>query len=326
MLRLKEINYEDWVRVWSNCKKSNLLQSWEYGNAKENIENWIPHRFALIDNIGQDIGLVQVLLKKNPFIGNFARVNRGPIITIEVDDKYKKELILETIKLLKVESKNRKWRILQIAPELENSIEIINELKNFRLSHLSNEPWASGTFPLNMNDDDLIMQLNGKWRNCLRKGLKSNISLKYSNNCNEDLNLLFESYAMLKQKKQFSGMTESFIKDLSKQDNDNWKFNLFFAFEDSLQKKDPIGTLVSIFHGDTSIYLIGTSNSIGRKINANYVLLWEAVLKAKSQGSNWFDIGGLNKETPLGISHFKKGINSNLYQLVGEFRLINFFF
>jgi len=326
LLSIVEINYKDWTKLWRNCKHTNLLQSWEYGSAKENVENWIPYRFTILDNMGENIGLVQVLVKKIPIFGFFARINRGPIITRQVDNKFKKELIVEAIRLLKVESKGRKWRILQIAPELDFSIELINELKNMGLRPSSTTAWGSGTLPIKMNKDELIMQFNGKWRNCLRKGLKSNISITYSNNCNEDLKLLLENYSKLKKQKQFSGITESFIKELSKQNNENWKFNLFIAFKNANQQEESIGTLLSISHGDTAIYLIGTSNSIGRKLNVNYVLLWEAILKSKIQGCNYFDIGGLNKNTPSGIAHFKKGTNSNLYDLIGDWRLLNFSF
>jgi lipid II:glycine glycyltransferase (peptidoglycan interpeptide bridge formation enzyme) len=77
---------------------------------------------------------------------------------------------------------------------------------------------------------------------------------------------------------------------------------------------------VSLRHGDTSTYFIGTTDDTGRKLQVNYVLLWEAILYAKKSGCEWFDIGGLNATTPKGIAHFKSGLNSELYSLVGEWR------
>jgi hypothetical protein len=40
----------------------------------------------------------------------------------------------------------------------------------------------------------------------------------------------------------------------------------------------------------------------------------------KKNGSMWFDVGGLNVETPKGIAHFKKGVQSDQYYLIGEWR------
>ena len=34
----------------------------------------------------------------------------------------------------------------------------------------------------------------------------------------------------------------------------------------------------------------------------------------------WFDIGGLDATTPKGIAHFKKGVQSDPYYLIGEWR------
>ena len=49
-------------------------------------------------------------------------------------------------------------------------------------------------------------------------------------------------------------------------------------------------------------------------------MLWESILNAKENGCRWFDIGGLSEDTPSGIAHFKKGINAEMYSLIGEWR------
>ena len=66
--------------------------------------------------------------------------------------------------------------------------------------------------------------------------------------------------------------------------------------------------------------MIGISNNEGRELQVNYVLLWQAILDAKKNGCMWFDIGGLDATTPIGIAHFKKGVQSDPYYLIGEWR------
>tara|TARA_B110000008_G_C16941592_1_gene552695 strand:- start:266 stop:541 length:276 start_codon:yes stop_codon:yes gene_type:complete len=84
-----------------------------------------------------------------------------------------------------------------------------------------------------------------------------------------------------------------------------------------------VGVLASIRSGDTSTYFIGTTNDVGREMQANAVLLWEAMIDAKKSGREWYDIGGLNGSTPQGIASFKKGLNAVPSKLVGQFyRLI----
>ena len=82
--------------------------------------------------------------------------------------------------------------------------------------------------------------------------------------------------------------------------------------------------LVTIRSGDTALYLIGSSNDKGRKMQANSVLLWQAIVHAKHSGCAWFDIGGLSNTTPKGVAEFKQGLNAMPYQLVGEWRRFNF--
>ena len=99
-------------------------------------------------------------------------------------------------------------------------------------------------------------------------------------------------------------------------------FNLFNAFNSD--NNNDLGSLVSIEAGDTTIYLIGYSNDQGRKMHANSVLLWHAILHAKNNGGTFFDFGGLNESTPHGIAKFKKGLNATPYQLIGDWRYFLF--
>ena len=116
---------------------------------------------------------------------------------------------------------------------------------------------------------------------------------------------------------------DSLIISLAQQQGKGWEFTLFIANEERIADvENSIGMLVSIRHGDTSTYLIGYTNDEGRKQQANYVLLWEAILYAKQSGCDWFDIGGLSSITPKGVAHFKQGINAELYSSVGVWRWI----
>lgn len=325
MYSLKEIDFDTWSSIWNDCYKTNLLQSWEYGTAKENVENWTAVRFSIKNNDDQNVGLVQVLIKKLPIIGNIARINRGPILNRKMTGDDKDEVVINIVKELIVESKKRSWRLFQIAPELNEKNTSHKSLEAFGLKRLSSSAWASGLLSLDLNEDDLLMSLKGKWRNCLRKAMRSDISI--TNNEINSINIqeILDAYNIIKEDKNFSGISNSLLKSLSSQNSHNWRVCSFSArIKKSKTSGEPIGTLVSIIHGDIAIYLIGTTNAVGRKLNANYLLLWNAILDAKEKRCNWFDIGGLNKTTPDGIAHFKKGLNPDLYELIGEWRIFNF--
>jgi len=271
------------------------------------------------DEVGTAVALAQCIYLELPIIGGIARINRGPLMLGEIESS--DQVSVDVIAALRHESKKRRWWVIQIAPELSDTLEIINSLKTLGLKQLTVPHSASGILSLSSNENDLLKGLNGKWRNCLRKGWKLGVTVVLKNGNSEALKLLLDRYDRLKNDKDFSGLSESLIVALSKQSADEWQFNLFIANTQKLSDvEQSIGMVVTVRHGNTSTYLIGYTNKSGRKLQANYVLLWHAILYAKDCGCTWFDIGGLNSTTPKGIAHFKKGIKSELYTLVGEWR------
>ena len=103
--------------------------------------------------------------------------------------------------------------------------------------------------------------------------------------------------------------------------SEKWKIYLYTAVKEKsfCNENENLGSLFSIQHGKTATYLIGISNDKGRKLNINYLLLWKAIISAKENKCLWFDLGGINANTPKGIKHFKEGTNGIFYQLIGEY-------
>jgi lipid II:glycine glycyltransferase (peptidoglycan interpeptide bridge formation enzyme) len=86
-------------------------------------------------------------------------------------------------------------------------------------------------------------------------------------------------------------------------------------------KKDGnnVGSLITAKHGGTATYLVGFTNKMGRKTNANYLLLWKAILNCMELGVKWFDVGGIDENNTPGIAHFKEGLGGEQYNLMGEY-------
>ena len=320
MYSVKEVVYSEWETHLKEIQHFNILQHWLYGEAKEQTSKWKAVRF-LITRDGQFVALAQLLVITLPFLGGIARMNRGPLLNKLIENDYRDSTVCNVIKTLVKEAKKRYWWVIQIAPELANSLGTVQVLRTFGLRQLNAPPYASGLIDLLPNKDHLLMSLKGKWRNCLRKGIL--LGTKVTKVCgnSSELNILIKSYSRLKQDKGFLGVPDSLIISLAKQEGEGWEFTLFIANEENFENaENPAGMLVSIRHGDTTTYFIGYTNEKGRKLKVNYILLWEAILHAKQNGCKWFDIGGLNSSTPKGIAHFKSGLNPEYYGLIGEFR------
>ena len=298
--------------MWKLSSDTNLLQSWFYGESKSEAEQYEVINFCISDS-GQDIALVQILRKKILFFGVLTRINRGPIfLTNNISLAIQCKVIEAIINELKKDS-----FLVQIAPEMQESESVESKLKELGFKRLTNIPWSSGRIDLSLSEDELLMSLNGKWRNCYRKGKKLGVQVSNVSDSKEELENLLQQYESLQAKREFSGLSKGLITSLASKRNRLWSFNIFKAIDvnDNL-----LGYLVTIDHGETSIYLIGVTTSEGRKLQANYVMLWDSIQNSKQKGLINFDIGGLTSETPKGIAHFKKGLNPVMYSLTGEWR------
>ena len=319
--QVHELGRNEWDIFWEKCTSTNLLQSWEYGEAKKEAESWQPYRLLISDENNLPIALAQVLVKELPFVGGVARLNRGPLLINNTNppNPFPDQFIIFSV--LRKYAFRKKWWIIRVAPEIEHSDASMKRLKSIGGSWLSRQsPWASGLIDLTNDEAGLFMQLKGKWRTALRKGQKSGVDVISSDLDREKLEELVKDYAALQNSRDFFGLTDAFILALGHQKKSTtWKFNLYFAMlQDSPESRLRVGSLVTVQAGDSCIYLIGITNEIGRKVQANSVLLWESLVAAKQNGCRWFDIGGLSEETPKGIAEFKKGLNATPYGLVGE--------
>ena len=195
------------------------------------------------------------------------------------------------------------------------------QLQELGFKKLAAHAWASGRMSLQLDEQALLMGLKGKWRNMLRKGEKLGVTVTHNECKGEALKLLMQSYTVLQSSRGFDGLSNKLINALAGQHGSQWEFNLFVAHENTMpEHDDPLGLLVTVRSGDTALYLLGSTNDKGRQMQANSVLLWQAILQAKHSACNWFDIGGLNEATPEGIAKFKQGLNAMPYELVGEWR------
>ena len=321
MYSVTEVAYQEWTDRLQDCEHVNLVQSWQYGVAKELAEKWRAVRFLIRDDQGRAVALAQFLARELPFLGGAARMNRGPLLLGRIEPDQREVVALAVLAALVGECRRRRWWMIQVAPEIQHSESAVEALASLKLRRLPTAPAASGLVSLERDDDQLLMELNGKWRNCLRKGLRSEVSVACCEGNSPELGQLLPRYRQLQEEKGFGGIPDGIILALAAQMGAAWGFTLFVAGQGGADGVDgSIGMLVSVRHGDTSTYLIGSTNETGRRLQANYVLLWRAMQHAKNLGCRWFDIGGLNATTPQGIAHFKQGINAIPYTLVGEWR------
>ncbi len=322
--KIKKITNFEYDLYWKDVFRTNLLQSWQYGCAKEFAEKWKAHLFLIYQQDNIPFALVQVLTKTVSFLGGIARINRGPLLIGRKEDREYIENMLKAIDAVIRLAKKKRWWIVQIAPELPDESYVKEMLYGLGFKPIPAIPWGSGIIDLAYDENSIMMKFDGKWRNCLRKGMRLGAHVIAREPVGEYLEWLISEYRSFQTSKGFTGLSEELIRSLSNRHGGFWNFNLFVAYENEERAEQPIGAVVTIHHGNTATYLVGITNDLGRKMQANYVLLLKAIMEAKDKGLRWFDIGGLSENTPAGVAEFKKGLRAEPYKLIGEWRW-NFF-
>ena len=294
-----------WNELIHKSKKSNLLQLWSYGEAKFNSENWIVNRVVYSLN-GKVIAYSQILEKNFFKILKIYRINRGPIFL--TDDKKIKFSVIKKITSL---SSILKRVFVSASFELKitpNNLSFINSISP-KLIGLKG--YTSIWVNLNDSIEEIRSKFDSKWRNMLVKSEKQDIQIE-SSSSKDFVYWLSEIHEKNMLKNKFNGISKKMLQSIS---NENDLDNPIVVYK-ACKNNNVIGSICIINHGQYATYLIGWTNNEGRKLNANYLLLWEAIKDLKYQSKLGFDLGGIDKELTPNITSFKSKINGKNYNLV----------
>lgn len=297
----------EWNSMMQQTGRSNMLQSWAYGNAKAKVEGWIVNRVVVLQN-NKPIAFVQILEKRFAFVKLF-RINRGPLYTTESNQQ-----LIESVSRLLANSLGdwKKGRFLSFVPELPLTGMILAMMVKLRFFQSTNRGWESSWVDLTYDKVHLREKLNSKWRNMLsyaeNKGLRSE---SFSGSQNYEW-LVHRCSQMMKERGET--IPTAVYSRLLLEMQFEQPMQIFKAFLGS----EPLAGICIVSHGNAATYLLGWNGPKGRNLKANQFLLWNAMMSLKEKGIRWFDLGGIDEDNTPGISDFKLGVNGERFYLVGE--------
>jgi hypothetical protein len=320
---VKELQESEWISHFHDTNAT-YLQSWLYGEIKKSRSKFIrTKRVLVLNDENIPIAIAQLIGIKFFFLPTIYQLNRGPVL-INKNCSNRSELSLKIISIATIQKfLKSNWSFLyKIHPEMEATefSDLGMNFLNFKKSNAT--PWASGLIRLCNTEEELNRKLSSKWRNSLKKGLSCNqIVIKQAPN-NFIVEQFLGAYMNHKRENKYEGIANFDIKAIANKHCKEWSVNFYSAFDkDDVERSNPLGMLLTLGVGDTSTYLASTTTTRGREAQSSSVLLWHSICDAKKCGYKLFDIGGLNKDTTPGVSHFKKGLNSEIYELSGVWRL-----
>lgn len=303
------VTSEQWHQWMAQVDRSNLLQSWAYGEAKSAQGGWRVKRGVFYrDN--EPIAFVQVLQKGVPGLLTVSRINRGPILLRPLQSQEQNAIWKELAPL------GCLWRgrVLSVAPELTLTRSSLSLMGNMGFRQFSPRAYESVWVDLSRDLDTLRKQLDGKWRNMLVFSEKAGLVLEITET-NARFDWMIARYQELMQANDFSGPPIDFLQCLRRHAGAEGQLPILCAVHDG----ELVAGVCLAFHGNSATYLLGWNGPKGRNLKANQYLLWQAIVYLKQAGMRWFDLGGISEEYTPGISSFKLGVNGEHYELVGEY-------
>ena len=316
---VRPVKENGWNLHLTSVDKQNLLHAWDYGSAKASVVGWKIERLAVEKPNGDVIALVQVLYYKLVLLGGIAKVSRGPLLLGNHSEDDRNYIL--TLLAITEYARLVKWRVIQFSLEIPKSENLASQLRAHKFFKQRRTEIGSGLLDLKQDLKTLRANFNSIWKRTLRKIEKHDINVRLEPTNELRLNEFLNSYSTLQKDNGFEGIDSNLIRLLWEKRSSSFEVNSFVA---ELTNEEGVtielGTRVCVKHGNTATDLLLYINEEGKKYWASTALYWKAIEYYKSQGCSWFDIGGLSASTPSGISTYKKGLRSELYTLIGDWR------
>ena len=297
---------KEWNQYYSLSLSANWMQTWAYAQASLKAD-YLSSKMALILENGIPVGMMCVQsIKLGPL--QVINLKRGPLWFEETTS----ERLLQFAQAFRKEFPRSLFQRLRWMPEFDftNESPMVEALTKIGFK-LRKEKFITSWLDLTASEEDLRKQLCQKWRNCLHKAEKQNLNEQTDLHL-KNLGVFFSYYTQHVQTKKYQGPTLRFLSEEFTELSKTGAVCFIWAKQD----KKPVAGLSIVFHGPTASYRLGWNTEAGRKSNAHYLLIWKALLFAKSKGCLRFDIGGLLPDEAPGITHFKKGLGGQISQSI----------
>lgn len=300
---LKKIPLHEWLEGAKEFNDYNYTHFWAYGHHAAARVGAESENMAIVDDNNLIMALFNVRIKKIPFnLGGIAFISGGVMIDKGQDNI--DETLLTTLTVLQKEYIDTRQLVLRIAQRPKINEVLAKETRHYQQFGFSEQRKIEATILVDLSAEVEFIRkkLHQKWRNILNKSEKQSLELVSGH----DLKLFsdFEGlFADLLQRKNLTvDMDNHFFKAVQADSEKEEKFHLAIAYS----KGQPISGHLSSIVGNTSVYILGATNDLGRKLGAAYFLQWHVILQSKQQGCHWYDLGGIDPIENPHVYQFKK--------------------
>jgi lipid II:glycine glycyltransferase (peptidoglycan interpeptide bridge formation enzyme) len=332
-------NCDTWNQIQRALPYAHVLQSWEWGEFKKIETGWEPLRFSYSRQDGETIAAAAVLTRRvGPL--RVMYVPKGPALAYDDPD-----LVLDVLAHLESLAHHRSVIWLKIDPDVVAGIGIPGSGEEAQRHPAQDDPtgqrvlnilrergWVfSGsqvqfrntiTLDLTQSEEALLAGMNQGTRRKIRAASKQGVTVRAISS-DEDLKTLYDLYTITGERQGFLIRPLDYYREA-------WasfiKAGLAQAF---LAEWDghPLAGLVLFHFGTKAWYFYGMSSNEERDRMPTYLLQWEAIRWAKTQGYPVYDFWGapddFAEDDPMwGVYRFKDGFGGAVVRHIGAWDYI----
>lgn len=305
---IKYTEPKKWNKIIRSYKKNDTYYTCEYATSLKDVENGIPYllnyetsnfhlSYPIFENDLSDCPLFQGEIEKNLIYDwNTPYGYGGPLcdidsLTLEQQLRFKEELFALA------KERNVVSQFIRFHPLLQNQKVCKDVIVN---KYLKDTVFIDLT-----TSDDLMLQMESKNRNLIRKALKNNINIIHDEG--KYLNDFIRIYKITMDRdnaSEFYYFPRNYYIYLQK--NMKGQVEYFYAIKDG-----QIAAASIFFYNKNFIHYHLSANLIEyRQFAPTNLLLYEAANWARNKGIKYFHLGG-GVDSEDSLFHFKKQFNKN---------------
>lgn len=332
-------NCETWNKILRSLPYAHVLQSWEWGEFKKKETGWKSQRFSYTRRDGVIVAAASVLTRR---IGplRVMYIPKGPVLDYSDPD-----LVLDVLVHLESLAHHRNVIWLKIDPDVIAGTGIPGSSEEATrhpaqddptgqlvLERLRGRGWTFSssqvqfrntvTLDLAQSEEALLAGMNQSTRRKIRTSQKQGVTVRAVSS-EEDLKTLYDLYTITGDRQGFLIRPLDYYREA-------WarfiKVRLAQAFLAEWEGNALAG-LVLFHYGSKAWYFYGMSSNEERDRMPTYLLQWEAIRWAKTQGYPVYDFWGapdeFTEDDPMwGVYRFKDGFGGTVVRHIGAWDYI----
>ena len=310
------LRFREWDEfIKENAADGGFLQSWPWGefigqvqSPKLKVKSHNIFRLAVIDKTENILAAAQIIKQKLPLGQGYFYIPRGPVLNqLIVNSQKPAPSKVEGLKVLeflfseiKKSAEKEGVIFLRFDPAWDNQEANQELLKNFSAVFSGQvQPLETLILDLTLSSERLLSQMKPKTRYNIKVAQKHCLTINEGANYFNDFWRLMQATA---RRDRFIPHPKNYYQTMLEVFGKRGEMKLIVA-QDAGRV---IAANLVVFYGDWCAYLHGASDYNSREKMAPYLLQWEAILTAKSQGRKYYDFWGVAEQKWPGLTRFKQ--------------------